>query len=711
MAYISVFPNNTKVSSTPAPVNNGAGYKSIFNSKSTQPIAPVKPVIIAPSKSNIVNKTLSDFLGGGTYKMDTTNPNALIKTPRADYGGVETKFGFERADIVPVSLGGINASSTNITLEKNLPEFDKASAKKAAGKPYNPQDLQYRTATDKYLDTQILPKYKSGEIGLREAQVMAISYLRNEKDGSNKKIKIGEAIDKVAGFFEKLIPIAKVVSQVAQTGLNPSSLITKGIEKVALKVIPPILQAPQRALTSIFLEPVAQIVGKKAEFTPQGKFQQALLGKDTIKGVFTSTQEAVDTVKNTLVKIGFNSGIAQGIALGVAPAFVGIIKGLDLTPIGGEKNVAKKIASSKSIDEIVNLIKPMFKDTSPEELKVIAEPLVGITDAKSVVEHLQEKASNALRGTIVDFQKSQMLEDQKLLKEKLPELPKIKEQKLLAEKTLPQKIKQGEGFTMEDTADTIKTKISKATQKYQKSLDVFSKNPTPESLNAVLKSKSDLKITSEAKPTVETTPKLEPIITETKPLIKENIIKEPPPPVIEHQTTPGTFIPKISKSIEAKAVEAKLTKGFSNLPEVEKMNIAREAKKSTDLLNSDLEKARAIIRGSEPLPKDIRATSLITAAEEHLKQYPDPEMAYELANSPLTKASSISAQELRLAAERNPESALSKILDVKRAKEKGIFNLNNKTARVKNSLKSEINKVNLPKEDLMIEKFLDSIKC
>ena len=82
------------------------------------------------------------------------------------------------------------------------------------------------------------------------------------------------------------------------------------------------------------------------------------------------------------------------------------------------------------------------------------------------------------------------------------------------------------------------------------------------------------------------------------------------------------------------------------------------------LLN--IEKSRAIIRGEIELPKGLKGTSAIIAMEEYLKKNPNAEMAYELANSPLVSETSAAAQELRIAAEREPDSFTAKIQELKR---------------------------------------------
>lgn len=169
---------------------------------------------------------------------------------------------------------------------------------------------------------------------------------------------------------------------------------------------------------------------------------------------------------------------------------------------------------------------------------------------------------------------------------------------------------------------------------------------------------------------------------------------------------------KIGKSIEAKAVEDNLTKGFENTARYEAISIKEQAKKATDLINSDIQTARDIIKGDKPLPDDLRGTALITAMEEHIKKNKDYELAYELANSELVSGTSYAAQELRLAAERTPDSATARVLELKKLREaQASKNTKTKTSEIKERIKKEIQKVNLPKEDLQWSKFLEEITC
>lgn len=136
------------------------------------------------------------------------------------------------------------------------------------------------------------------------------------------------------------------------------------------------------------------------------------------------------------------------------------------------------------------------------------------------------------------------------------------------------------------------------------------------------------------------------------------------------QTAPGQS--KIGKSIEVKAVDAKLTEGFKGTAGYDPITIKDQAERATKLVSDNIDQARAVVRGDAPLPEGLKGTALIIAMEEHIKANPDGELAHELANSPLVSATSGAAQELRLAAERIPDSITAKFREVKAAREAAV---------------------------------------
>ncbi len=183
-------------------------------------------------------------------------------------------------------------------------------------------------------------------------------------------------------------------------------------------------------------------------------------------------------------------------------------------------------------------------------------------------------------------------------------------------------------------------------------------------------------------------------------------------PKVESTTEPGKTPSKIAQSIEQKAVEANLTKGFEGVAGYDKITIKDQAERASKLM-SDPEQAMRVIRGEDPLPEGLRGTALVVAAEEHIKATGNARMAYELANSPLVSETSAAAQELRLAAEREPDSLTRKLQEVKQAREQAAIkkngNMKKAKATVKADIKNEIAKAAPKVKDWA--GFLQELKC
>lgn len=165
----------------------------------------------------------------------------------------------------------------------------------------------------------------------------------------------------------------------------------------------------------------------------------------------------------------------------------------------------------------------------------------------------------------------------------------------------------------------------------------------------------------------------------------------------------------LAKSIEAKAVEAKLTKGFGDLAEYQGTTLKEQAALTSDLISQDLSKAREIVRGEAELPGKMRGSALVVAMEEYLKIHPSADMAYELANSPLVSKASQAGSEIAMLQNREQDSATAKLQELRKAKEDAVDQKSVKEAR--RSAKTETEKVNLPKEELKWDNFLEKIKC
>jgi len=168
----------------------------------------------------------------------------------------------------------------------------------------------------------------------------------------------------------------------------------------------------------------------------------------------------------------------------------------------------------------------------------------------------------------------------------------------------------------------------------------------------------------------------------------------------------------IAKSIEAKAIEEGLTKGLKDMAGFDPITIEGQKKIATKLF-SDIEKARKVIMGEEPLPDGLNPVSAIIAMEEYVKKNPDIKLIEELANSRLISETSVAAQTLRLAAEREPDSATAKFQELKKAREEKthLKDINKTKKELTKKYETETKKVNLPKEELSWNRFLESIIC
>lgn len=169
---------------------------------------------------------------------------------------------------------------------------------------------------------------------------------------------------------------------------------------------------------------------------------------------------------------------------------------------------------------------------------------------------------------------------------------------------------------------------------------------------------------------------------------------------------------KIALDINKKAIESKLTEGFKELAGYDPITIKEQTEKATKLIEDNMEKVTSILKGNDSLPEGLKGTALIVALEEYLLKNPNKELAYLLANSDIVSGTSEAAQELRLAAERKPDSATAKIQEIKKSRTRKISETKRKeTKEIVKKIKESTEKVNLEGKDLEWDNFLDSIKC
>lgn len=157
----------------------------------------------------------------------------------------------------------------------------------------------------------------------------------------------------------------------------------------------------------------------------------------------------------------------------------------------------------------------------------------------------------------------------------------------------------------------------------------------------------------------------------------QEVVPPQEPPVSAQELPPGA--PEVrtrglSKGVEEKAIEKKLTEGLGNLPEYEVVNMKEQAKKASDIISQDYEQAKRIAMGQDPVPQGVLPESVFVAVENRALAEGDINTLRDLAtNSTLTTEATTMGQRIRTLAERNPESPIKAIQELQRAREERFF--------------------------------------
>lgn len=169
---------------------------------------------------------------------------------------------------------------------------------------------------------------------------------------------------------------------------------------------------------------------------------------------------------------------------------------------------------------------------------------------------------------------------------------------------------------------------------------------------------------------------------------------------------------KTKASKVAVSIEQKLGEKLENVAGFESINIKDQIKRAEDLLNKNLIRARGMISGKIPLPDGLRAGAFIKAVEVYAQETGDMSLLRSLAVSPLVSETSIHAQELRLLAERDENSVLSKIQEI--ANERAKIAERKYKGKVDKLIKEETNKIkkSIKKVDKHLwSDFIRNIEC
>lgn len=126
-------------------------------------------------------------------------------------------------------------------------------------------------------------------------------------------------------------------------------------------------------------------------------------------------------------------------------------------------------------------------------------------------------------------------------------------------------------------------------------------------------------------------------------------------------TTAGDKVSGNSARIEQNALEKQLTDKMGELPQYKSINMKDQAKQAVDFVNNDRQAAIDVINGKAHPPEGLHPQSVHQALENVAVHEGDGQLLTQLAKSHINTELSQGAQKLRIAAERDPHSAVEQI--------------------------------------------------
>lgn len=126
--------------------------------------------------------------------------------------------------------------------------------------------------------------------------------------------------------------------------------------------------------------------------------------------------------------------------------------------------------------------------------------------------------------------------------------------------------------------------------------------------------------------------------------------------------------PTLAAKVTAKAVTEKLSDGLGALPEYNKTDWETQATRAVDIDTKYPDVAERIAMGQEAPPKGVLATAVFKAVEDRATRDGDGDLSSRLASSPLTSASTRMGQEIGYLSQRDPDSPVAAIQEVRQAR-------------------------------------------
>lgn len=163
---------------------------------------------------------------------------------------------------------------------------------------------------------------------------------------------------------------------------------------------------------------------------------------------------------------------------------------------------------------------------------------------------------------------------------------------------------------------------------------------------------------------------------------------------------------QLGRSTQQKAVDAKLTETLGDVPEYQQVNMADQARASTDLLKKEEARATRIALGKEEPPTGIIPEAVYTAVEEKALRDGNVGLLNDLAHSTRVTEATAMGQRIRALGERDPDSAVAAIRSIiEKRKPTG------KDAKVVTKTAQEIQAMVKKTTRQDWQSFVESIKC
>lgn len=194
-------------------------------------------------------------------------------------------------------------------------------------------------------------------------------------------------------------------------------------------------------------------------------------------------------------------------------------------------------------------------------------------------------------------------------------------------------------------------------------------------------------------------------------IINPDVLRNTNSPV---QGTGESKVRGLSQSVEDAVLSKKLTDTLGELPQYDTVNMADQAKLANELISRNYEQAKRIAMGIEPAPEGLLSSVMFKAVELKAIKDRDISTLSDLATqSELLSSATEAGQFISGFANRDPESPVKAIADVKKAREvaaeRKMGDVSKAKKKIVNEIKAEIrNKA--PKKQSWSE-FVDSITC